>query len=298
MGMEGRRKMIGKVYIEGKITIDTGLHIGGSQESMQIGGVDSPFIKDSAKNLPYIPGSSLKGKLRATLEKFGKRNVNGRIEAVEFTRNIGGRKNPVFIHCCDHIVSAIDCDVCRIFGSSGEDSNMPKGQKGENFPALLMVRDCPLDLHSLESGDPLTETKTETGIDRVTMSANPRQVERVLPGNTFRFEMAYSVENISLGQKEPLEFSEQKLKKDLENILTCMAIVEDEGIGGYTSRGYGKVTFSLTAFLGRTLDFFRGKKGCVKGRELEEGFSIDEARKEIDGLVKFFAEESRNALSH
>jgi len=298
MGVEGRREMIGKVYIEGKITLDTGLHIGGAQESMQIGGVDSPFIKDSAKNLPYIPGSSLKGKLRATLEKFGKRNINGKNEAVEFTRNIGGRKNTVFIHCCNHIVSAIDCDVCRVFGSSGEDSSMPKGQKGENFPALLMVRDCPLDLESLESEDPLTETKMETGIDRVTMSANPRQVERVLPGNAFRFEMAYSVENISLDQKKTLVFSGQRLRRDLENILTCMAIVEDEGIGGYTSRGYGKISFSFTAFLGRTLGFFMGKKECVKGRELREGFPIDEARKEIDGLVKFFAEESRNAPSH
>ncbi len=55
----------------GKIRLLTGLHIGAGGEALKIGGVDSPVItipyrskNGTVKDLPYIPGSSLKGKLR------------------------------------------------------------------------------------------------------------------------------------------------------------------------------------------------------------------------------------------
>lgn len=59
------------VCFSGKIKLLTGLHIGAGGEALKIGGVDSPVIttpvrneKGIVKDLPYIPGSSLKGKLR------------------------------------------------------------------------------------------------------------------------------------------------------------------------------------------------------------------------------------------
>lgn len=59
------------VCFSGKIRLLTGLHIGAGGETLKIGGVDSPVIttpvkseKGPVKDLPYIPGSSLKGKLR------------------------------------------------------------------------------------------------------------------------------------------------------------------------------------------------------------------------------------------
>lgn len=75
-----------------------------------------------------------------------------------------------------------------------------------------------------------------------------------------------------------------------------MEIVQSEGIGGYASRGYGKVHFTFTHFLGKSLQYFKGDTEKVRGKS-GDGFSIQEARQEIDNIVSFLKEESQNALS-
>lgn len=62
--------MIKTHKIEGKILLLSGLHIGGSDAGVKIGGIDTPIIKNPISGLPYIPGSSLKGKIRFLLEHF------------------------------------------------------------------------------------------------------------------------------------------------------------------------------------------------------------------------------------
>ena len=58
---------------------ESGLHIGGSQDELVIGGADSPVIKNPDTRKPYVPGSSLKGKMRAELEKhLGRFGRDGR----------------------------------------------------------------------------------------------------------------------------------------------------------------------------------------------------------------------------
>jgi CRISPR-associated protein Csm3 len=297
MAEKGRKILLGKVFFKGSIILKTGLHIGGSQESMQIGGLDLPVIRDSGNNLPYIPGSSLKGKLRSTLEKFGERMKDGKKEKLSFNRNIGTFRNRLFIHCCEDMKYAINCDVCRIFGSSGDDRSMPKGEKAENLPSLLMVRDALLEESLIGVSSVFTETKVETGIDRANMAANPRRVERVLPDNKFNFEMVYSVEALAPKEKDPLIFPEVTLQKDLSNILTCMEIIQNEGIGGYTSRGYGKIAFSFSEFLGRTIDYFKGDNTKEKGKTGSE-FSVADARTQIDEIVKYLKEETKSAIAN
>lgn len=296
MGEKGHRVLLGKVFLKGNIILKTGLHIGGSQESMQIGGLDLPVIKDSANNLPYIPGSSLKGKLRSTLEKFGERVTGGKKEKLLFNRNIGTYRNKVFIHCCDDVRYAAYCDVCRVFGSSGDDRSMPKGEKAENLPSLLLVRDALLDESLIGVTSLFTEVKVETGLDRANMSANPRRVERVLPDNKFIYEMVYSVEALGLTEKSIMLFPEANLKKDLENILTCMEIIQSEGIGGYTSRGYGKIEFNFTEFMGRSTRYFMGNLEAERGKGNSE-FSIGQAREEIEKILKFLKEEAKNVVA-
>lgn len=295
MGQNNYRLLLGKVFFRGNIALETGLHIGGSQESMQIGGVDNPVIKDSANNLPYIPGSSLKGKFRSTLEKFGERVKDNRKEKLSFNRNIGTFRNKVFIHCCDDAEYAINCDVCRIFGSSGDDRSMPKTQKdkAQNLPSLLTVRDALLDQRLIVPSSQFTETKMETGVDRKNMAANPRKLERVLPANKFNFELIYSVEAFGRTAKD---FPEQNLRKDLNNILTCIEIIQSEGLGGNTSRGYGKVGFTFTEFMGRSLNYFDGKHDRQEGKANSE-FAISEARKQIDKIIAFLKEEAKSVIA-
>jgi CRISPR-associated protein Csm3 len=60
-------ELIGKLILEGDLTCETGLHIGAGKGSLEIGGADNPVVKD-AFGRPYIPGSSLRGKLRSLLE--------------------------------------------------------------------------------------------------------------------------------------------------------------------------------------------------------------------------------------
>ena len=57
---------LGKLILEGEIHCQTGLHIGAGKGSLEIGGADNPVVKD-AFGIPYIPGSSLRGRLRALL---------------------------------------------------------------------------------------------------------------------------------------------------------------------------------------------------------------------------------------
>ncbi len=297
MGEMGHRLLIGKVFFKGNIILKTGLHIGGSQESMQIGGIDLPVIRDSASSLPYIPGSSLKGKLRSTLEKFGERKKDGKKEKLSFNRNIGTFRNKVFIHCCEDVKYALSCDVCRIFGSSGDDRAFPKGQKAENLPSLLLVRDCLLDQSLIGVSSIFTEVKVETGLDRANMSVNPRRVERVLPDNRFNFEMVYSIEALGLTGKDSISFPEHTLRKDLDNILTCFEIIQSEGIGGYTSRGYGKIGFIFTEFMGRSLNYFKEKNDKQEKGKTNDEFTIVEARASVDEIVNFLKGEAQSVLA-
>ena len=61
--------MFAKIEINGILEVATGLHIGGSSAFSAIGAVDSPVILDTRSNMPMIPGSSLKGKMRTLLAK-------------------------------------------------------------------------------------------------------------------------------------------------------------------------------------------------------------------------------------
>lgn len=207
----------GKVVVQGKIEAKTGLHIGGSQVKLEIGGVDSPIIRDPLTNRPYIPGSSLKGKMRSLLEKAEGKKLN---------KNVGRPENPVRIHICKEEEEFKDCKVCKIFG-------MP-GDVWFSEPTRLIVRDAQLTDGSAELLEnlelPYSEVKWENVIDRITSAANPRQMERVPGGAEFEFSMVYNVFN-------------ESDKNNLKEVFKAMELVEDDYIGGSGSRGYGKVKF-------------------------------------------------------
>lgn len=57
-----------KIIFRGKIETLSGLHIGGTEAGMEIGGVNSYIVRNPSDNKPYIPGSSIKGKMRSMLD--------------------------------------------------------------------------------------------------------------------------------------------------------------------------------------------------------------------------------------
>lgn len=206
--------LIGKIIINGKIVAVTGLHIGGSQTKLEIGGVDTPVIRDPLTNRPYIPGSSLKGKMRSLLEK-----TEGKKQNTPVGKGIK-------IHTCTDPSEFSKCNVCKIFGLPGE--------KEFAEPTRLIVRDAPMTEESAERLKDLeleyTEVKWENVIDRITSAANPRQMERVPPSAEFEFEMIYNVFN-------------DEDKQNLKHLYKAMELLEHDYLGGQGTRGYGKIVF-------------------------------------------------------
>jgi CRISPR-associated protein Csm3 len=214
----------GRVFVHFQIEAVTGLHIGGSDTGVEIGGVDKTVIRDALTNRPYIPGSSLKGKVRSLLEKYHGLKQNQRI----------GQGN---IHSCDDQAAYHSCDVCQVFGVPGE--------RKFSTPTRLVVRDIHLseksadDLGNVHTDMPYTEVKTEVSIDRVTSAANPRQMERVPAGVTFGddekpAEMVYSI----------YSGDDCNADKDVDRLKTLaegMQLLEEDYLGGLGSRGSGKV---------------------------------------------------------
>lgn len=155
--------MLTKIQITGNITVETGMHIGGSSAFAAIGAVDSPVIKDSRTNLPIIPGSSLKGKIRTLLAKeMNKETVS---------------------------VPDDDCEeIGRLFGTARKEK--PHASR-LLFSDMQLANEQELREAGLQS---LTEVKFENAINRATAVANPRQIERVVRGSVFNMDIIYNVE--------------------------------------------------------------------------------------------------------
>lgn len=154
--------MYAKIQILGEIEVVTGMHIGGSSAFAAIGAVDSTIVKDIRTNLPMIPGSSLKGKMRALLAKA----YNEKVVASVNDDNIR---------------------ISRVFGMSKKDDIKPSRII---FSDMVMSNDRELRDAGLQS---MTEVKFENTISRLTAVANPRQIERAVRGAKFDLDIVYEV---------------------------------------------------------------------------------------------------------
>src|SRR5882757_9718245 len=159
-------KLIGKLLLEGDIHCQTGLHIGAGKGSLEIGGADNPVVKD-AFGLPYIPGSSLRGKLRSMLEQSSGLAIPS--ELVYISKRRG---QEVRIHQSDRP----DDEICLLFGRNPGRMERVQGEPLESTaasPARLSVFDAPLVPESITPqmremlDDELTEVKSENAIDRI-----------------------------------------------------------------------------------------------------------------------------------
>jgi CRISPR-associated protein Csm3 len=236
---------LGKLVLEGEIHCQTGLHIGAGKGSLEIGGADNPVVKD-AFGIPYIPGSSLRGRLRSLLEQTMGLALPS--ELVYLSKRKG---QEVRIHQSDRP----DDDVCVLFGRNPGRVEKVSGEAIEAAtatPARLTVYDAPLLVDSITPqmrenlDDELTEVKSENAVDRITSQANPRTLERVPAGARFRFRM---VLDVLCAEDRPL----------LGRVAEALRLLEDDALGGGGSRGNGRISFS-----GLNLRW-RGKEYYAKG---------------------------------
>jgi CRISPR-associated protein Csm3 len=235
-------KFIGKLILDGDLHCETGLHIGAGKGSLEIGGADNPVVKD-AFGRPYIPGSSLRGKLRSLLEQSSGFAVPA--ELVYLSRRKG---QEVRIHQSDRP----DDEICVLFGRNPGRVERVNGDALESSgatPSRLTVYDAPLDGDSITPqmrenlDDELTEVKSENAVDRITSQANPRTLERVPAGARFRIRIVLDV----LCEPDKELFS---------RVVEGLRLMEDDSLGGGGSRGSGRVRLSNLRLAWRGRDFY------------------------------------------
>jgi CRISPR-associated protein Csm3 len=268
---ETQLKLIGKLLLEGELHCETGLHVGAGKGSLEIGGADNPVVKD-AFGRPYVPGSSLRGRLRALLEQSSGMAVPN--ELIYLSRRKG---QEVRIHQSDRP----DDEVCLLFGrSSGRADRVTGGDSLDGAvasPARLTVYDASLDLDSITAAmrenldDELTEVKSENAIDRITSQANPRTLERVPSGARFGVRMVVDI----LCEED---------KALVARLVEAMRLLEDDTLGGGGSRGSGKVRFAGLNLTWRGRRFYAEGAGAV---ELVKGAALGELQKAVtaDGFA-------------
>jgi CRISPR-associated protein Csm3 len=254
--MKGRKPLYGKVVLKGIMECETGLHIGSSKETLDIGGVDSPVIRNPFTGEPYVPGSSLKGKLRYLLERKLDKDFN----------RYGGQG--VHRHEC----TSGKCEVCRLFGSTAE------GRETNNLPARILVRDMRLeDVEKIRGKvESITELKFENSIDRMSASANPRQIERLPAGAKFDFEIVYNVE------------SKDDMETDISNIIDMLSILEDDALGGHGSRGYGQVKFKIDELTAKRIEYYQTKEESYLLKTEKESKNPQDYKEDIGKIVNHF----------
>lgn len=199
-------KLVKKIKIQTSITLVTGLHIGGSSDNVEIGGIDNPVIKLATRgNEPYIPGSSLKGKMRCLLEQTAGASKVG-----------------------------MDKKVNNLFGITES-----RTLNTDNKPSKLIVRDAILSKESKEAllacdnlDMPYTENKWENVINRTKgIAEHPRQSERVPAGAVFNAEFVLNIWDDD-NEDELMAYFEKGIR-----------LLENDYLGGSGSRGYGQIKF-------------------------------------------------------
>src|ERR1700730_14793871 len=235
-------KLIGKLILEGDLCCETGLHVGAGKGSLEIGGSDNPVVKD-AFGRPYVPGSSLRGRIRSLLEQSSGLAVPS--ELVYLSKRRG---QEVRIHQSDRP----DDEICLLFGRNPGRMERVQGEPLESrsaSPARLGVCDAPLDSESIPAqmrenlDDEITEVKSENAIARIPSQANPRTLERVPAGARFRVRMVLDVlcdEDKALAPR----------------LFEGLRLLEDDALGGGGSRGSGRIRFANLKLAWRNRAFY------------------------------------------
>ena len=171
-------KLLHKLQITGHLVVETGLHIGGSEVELDIGGIDKEVvkIKEGKDKIPFIPGSSLKGKLR---------NLLARKEGYDRIQDDQGA-------------------VLKLFGrANAKHVKMVLGR--------LIVRDSYIVDQNYQ-----LEDKAENTITRLSGVAKPRHIERVSKGSIFGIDMIMDVYNQEEANQllRALDMGFQLLQKD------------------------------------------------------------------------------------
>jgi CRISPR-associated protein Csm3 len=225
--------MLKNRIIKGHILLKSGLHIGGTEAGIHIGGIDNPVIKNPLTGMPYIPGSSLKGKMRFLLE-----HIEGLVDPHDNGKvpdyKPGNKVALIFGHL-NH--KDYQTYPTRVIFRDSQIIGVIKNFQNESLDEKDIIKD--LNLIKEQMGSEFVESKTEVAIDRLSGTvgrSGPRQTERVCAGTVFEFEIVLR------------SFTDNEESENFELLKKGLELVENDALGGSGSRGSGKIKFfNLTA---------------------------------------------------
>ncbi|TCK06220.1 type III-A CRISPR-associated RAMP protein Csm3 [Phorcysia thermohydrogeniphila] len=259
------KKLADILEIRGTIKLITGLHIGAGKDEVKIGGMDNPVIRNPLNGEPYIPGSSLKGKVRMLLELYyGLFEPNkGDVFSYEVYRKMKKELNNERIKVAKNLL--------RLFGTSGSDfkdfEKLPPEERREieeiastriSFYDLKLTEESRKELRE-RIGGLMTEEKTEVKINRITGTSFGGALtskERIPAGTKFEFKLCLKV------------FEGDNEEELLDLVKKGLRLLELDSLGGSGSRGYGKVKF-------RSEKYGEGKLECISHLKKREPFALD-----------------------
>lgn len=266
---------LGKIIIKGEIEALTGLMIGGTNTTMQIGGLDKSIVRNPVTKRPYIPGSSLKGKLRSLMDLR-----DGTIDKEEITNNDSGKVTGYRYKTTQDLAHK----SAQLFGNARggsqandidpTDRSTDPDKRPKQLPSRVIVRDSELDYFvqragtvvkiiqpdDLQADSLYTEFKSENFIDRITSVANPRTFERVPKGGVFKMELVVNFHD------------ETEKKTYLNDLFNALRLLQDDYLGGSGSRGNGQVKIRIKSVTERTSAFYQGTD------KEETKLSLDDAK--------------------
>ncbi len=250
-------KLLGKVFIAGEMKAETGLKVGTASSGLEVGGVENLVIRDALTGRPYLPGSTLKGKMRSLLT----RRLGLPLKVV-----VSGPP-PIHIHRCEgegeYLKDGKACPICRIFGLAAEHGIeqtrlfvrdgvlKPEVEiEAEDDQGELRVQCVPWKDLRTKMVMPYTEVKWEAVIDVVTSAATPRPMERVPAGALFSLDMVFDI------------YDSDDLNEYLKMVFEGLMLIQDDYLGGSGSRGYGKVSFKNLEVKWQSVENYADPKKC------------------------------------
>lgn len=227
-------KLEERFILEGSLALKTPLHIGSPKTEIDITQVDLPILRDTQEQ-PYVPGSSLKGKVRSEAERIARKE------------GLPVCTPPDTAAMCGSLKSSTNdlCVCCKIFGTAGNKVSVA---------SKVRFRDA----YPTEKIDK-TLVRAGIAMDRATGSVARGalyNIEAIPAGASFGFEVV--AENLLPEQKKLLK--------------AALSSFADSGLGGSTSRGMGKVDLKLESATVRTAKFYLGqeKEQRFEGKEFEK----------------------------
>ena len=194
-----------------KLELLSGLYIGGNDSGFDIGGADSDVIRNPLTNEPYIPGSSLKGKLKSLL-KYHVKEVDSTEKDIIFK----------------------DSNITNIFEPVDE-GNIKITRA--IFRDLTLTKESEKELQNILGTGCFTEIKAENKVNPISgKSDSPRFIERVPAGAMFEGEIVLNV------------FDGDNKEIMMENIKKSLKLLEMNYLGGNGTRGYGRVKVEFDEF--------------------------------------------------